>query len=236
MGAIFRREMKAYFTSPIAYIFMAAFYLYTAIYFVNYNMGYGSTDLSYTFSSAFTIIMILLPLLTMRLFTEEKKQRTDQCLLTAPVSLWGIVLGKFFSATCVFLCAMAIYVPYILIIYAIAGTVEWATILGTLLALLLLGSAFISIGVFVSSLTESQVVAAILSFVVIMFFYMVDMLATGVTNAVVSKIMLSLGFFTRFTEFTTGIFDLSSVLFFASTIFVFNFLTVRVLEKRRWAD
>ncbi len=236
MGAVFRREVRAYFTSPIAYIFIAAFYLYTGNYFVNYNMAYGSTDLSYAFSSAFVIMMILLPLLTMRLMSEEKKQRTDQCLLTAPVSLGGIVAGKFFAAVCVFLCAMAIYVPYVIVLYTIAGSVEWAAIIGTMIALLLLGASFISIGIFVSSLTESQVVAAILSFAIIMFFYMLDMLAGMVSNETVSNIMVSLGFYSRYNEFTTGIFDLSSVIYFLSTIFVFNFLTVRVLEKRRWAD
>lgn len=78
MGAIFRRELKAYFTSPIAYIFITVFYLYTATYFVNYNVYYGLTDMSYVFQCAFNILMILLPLLTMRLFTEEKRQKTDQ--------------------------------------------------------------------------------------------------------------------------------------------------------------
>ncbi len=236
MGAVFRREMKAYFTSPIAYIFIAAFYLYNSNYFVNFNMSYGSADLSYGFSSAFTIMMILLPLLTMRLFTEEKKQKTDQCLLTAPVSLAGIVLGKFFAAVCVFLLAMAIYIPYVVILQAVAGSIEWATVIGTMLALLLLGASFISIGVFVSSLTESQVVAAILSFVIIIFFYMIDVMSGAVSNSVVSEIMTSVGFYTRYNEFTTGIFNAGSILFFVSIIFIFNFLTVRMLEKRRWAD
>lgn len=236
MGAIFRRELKAYFTSPIAYIFIAAFYLYTGNYFVNYNMASGSADMSYAFSSAFVIMMILLPLLTMRLMSEDKKQRTDQCLLTAPVSLGGIVAGKFFAAVCVFLAAMAIYIPYVIVLYSLAGTVEWAAIIGTMAALLLLGASFISIGIFVSSLTESQVVAAIVSFVINMFFYMLDMLAGSVSNEFISNIMVSLGFYSRYNEFTTGVFDLSSVLFFVSTIFIFNFLTVRVLEKRRWAE
>lgn len=236
MGAIFRRELKAYFTSPVAYVFIAAFYVYTANYFVNYNMAAGSADMSYAFSSAFVIMMVLLPLLTMRLMSEDKKQRTDQCLLTAPVSLGGIVAGKFFAAVCVFLAAMAIYVPYVIVLYSLAGTVEWATIIGTMAALLLLGSSFISVGIFVSSLTESQVVAAIASFIINIFFYMLDMLANSVSNEFVSNIMVSLGFYSRYNEFTTGVFDLSSVLFFVSTIFIFNFLTVRVLEKRRWAE
>lgn len=236
MLAIFKREMKAYFTSPIAYIFIASFYLYISNYFVNYNMNYGSTDFTYVFSNAFVIMMILLPLLTMRLFTEEKKYRTDQCLLTAPVSLGGIVFGKFLAATCVFLCGMAIYIPFIIVIYALAGTIEWASIIGTMLALVLLGASFISIGVFVSSLTESQVVAAIVSFVIIMFFYMIDILSSSVSNETVSKLMNALGFYSRYETFTTGIFDVGSILFFLSMIFVFNFLTVRMLEKRRWAD
>lgn len=236
MGAIFRREVKAYFTSPIAYIFMAAFYIYTGIYFVNYNMAGGTADTSYMFSSAFVIMMVLIPLLTMRLFTEEKKQRTDQCLLTAPVSLSGIVYGKFFAATCIFLCGIAIYIPYILVLYSVSGAVEWATVGGTLFALLLLGAAFISIGIFVSSLTESQVVAAIVTFVINMFFYMIDMLAGNFQNETLSNILTSIGFFTRYSEFTTGIFNLGGILFFATVIFIFNFLTVRVLEKRRWSD
>ena len=137
MGAIFRRELKAYFTSPIAYIFIAVFYLYTSVYFININAYYGTTDMSTVFSSVFTIMMITLPLLTMRLFTEEKRQRTDQCLLTAPVNLFSIVMGKFFAAVCVFLCAMAVYVLYVIALVALAGSVAWATVIGTFIALLL---------------------------------------------------------------------------------------------------
>lgn len=236
MTAVFKREMKAYFTSPIAYIYIAAFYLYIGNYFVNYNMNYGSTDFTYLFSNAFVIMMILLPLLTMRLFTEEKKYRTDQCLLTAPVSLGGIVFGKFLAATCIFLCGMAIYVPFIIVMYALAGTLEWASIFGSLIALVLLGASFVSIGVFVSSLTESQVVAAILSFGIIFLLYMIDIFSSSVANETVAKVMAALGFYSRYNKFTTGIFDVGSILFFLSMIFVFNFLTVRILEKRRWAD
>lgn len=236
MGAVFKREMKTYFTSPIAYIFIAAFFLYSGLYFVNINMSYGTTDLSSVFISVFTIMMILIPLMTMRLFSEEKKQRTDQCLLTAPISLAGIVAGKFFAALCVFLCATAIYSPYIIVLHSLAGTLEWATIFGTVFALILLGASFISMGIFVSSLTESQIVAAILSFVLIMFFYMLDMLAGSVSNEFLSGLMNSLAFYSRYTEFSSGIFNIGSIVFFLSVIFVFNFLTVRVLEKRRWAD
>ena len=235
MGAIFRRELKAYFTSPIAYIFLAVFYLYTSMLFVNYNAYYGTTDMSTVFTGAFSIMMILLPLLTMRLFTEEKRQRTDQCLLTAPVSLFSIVMGKFLAAVCVYLSAMAIYVLFVIVLVALAGSVAWATVIGTFIALLLLGSSFIAIGVFVSAMTENQIVAAVLSFAIIVVFYLIDMLAGIVKIEWLRTVMASLGFYTRYYEFSTGILNVPSLIFFLSVIFIFNFLTVRVLEKRRWS-
>lgn len=235
MGAIFRRELKAYFTSPIAYIFIAVFYIYTSVFFTMYNLGFGTTDLSTSFTTAFTIIMILLPLLTMRLFTEEKRQKTDQCLLTAPVNLFSIVMGKFFAAVCVFLCAMSIYVFYVITLVALAGSVAWATVIGNFVALLLLGASFISIGIFVSAMTENQVVAAIVSFIIIMIFYMIDMFAGSIRIEWLKNVLSSLGFYTRYYEFSTGIFSVPGIVFFISAIFIFNFLTVRALEKRRWS-
>ncbi len=234
MGAIFKREMKAYFTSPIAYIYIAVFYVYTGMYFVSSNIYSATTDMTYVFSGVFTLMMIMLPLLTMRLMSEEKKQKTDQCLLTAPVNLAEIVMGKFFAALCVFLIGMAIYIPYVLVLYKLAGTVAWATVLGNMLALLLLGASFISIGMFVSSLTENQIVSAIASFILIMLLYMIDVLARSVSVEWLKNIMTSLGFYNKYYEFTNGIINIPSIVFFLSAIFIFNFLTVRVLEKRRW--
>lgn len=235
MGAIFKREMKAYFTSPIAYIFIAVFYLITAFYFVTMNLGGATTNMSYVFSGVFSIMMILLPLLTMRLFSDEKKLKTDQCLLTAPVSLVGIVMGKFFAALCVFLIAMAIYIPYIFVLLSLAGSVAWASIIGNLIGLLLLGASFISIGIFISSLTELQIVAAIVSLIINLVLYMIDVFAASVTWEPLRAVMVSVGFYNRYTEFTQGILNVTSIVFFVSAIFVFNFLTVRVLEKRRWS-
>lgn len=234
MGAIFKREMKAYFTSPIAYIFIAVFYVYTGTYYVQANIGGATSDMTYVFAGVFTLMMIMLPLLTMRLMSEEQKQKTDQCLLTAPVNLAEIVMGKFFAALCVFLCGMAIYIPYIIVLYKLAGSIAWATVLGNMLALLLLGACFISIGMFVSSLTENQIVSAIASFIIIMVFYMIDVFAQNVSVTWLRTVMASLGFYNRYIEFTNGIINITSIVFFLSAIFVANFLTVRVLEKRRW--
>ncbi|MGN0696058.1 MAG: ABC transporter permease [Oscillospiraceae bacterium] len=234
MGAIFRREIKAYFTSPIAYIFIAVFYVYTGMYFVGTNIYSATTDMTYVFSGVFTLMMIMLPLLTMRLMSEEQKQKTDQCLLTAPVNLAAIVMGKFFAALCVFLIGMAIYIPYILVLYKLAGSIAWATVIGNMFALLLLGASFISIGMLISSLTENQIVAAIASFIVIMLFYMIDVLAASVSVDWLKNVMVSLGFYNRYYEFTNGIINIPSIVFFISVTFICNFLTVRVLEKRRW--
>lgn len=235
MGAVFKREIKAYFTSPIAYVFLAVFYFITAFYFVTMNLMGQTTDLSYVFSGVFLIMMILLPLLTMRLFADEKKQKTDQVLLTAPVNLAEIVMGKFFAALAVFVVAMLIYIPYILVLLKLAGAVAWSSIIGNILGLFLLGAAFISIGIFVSSLTELQIVAAIVSIIINFVLYMIDVFASSITIAPIKTLLVSIGFYSRFNEFTQGILNVTSVVFFVSVIFVFNFLTVRVLEKRRWS-
>lgn len=234
MGAIFRREMKAYFTSPIAYIFIAVFYVYTGYFFVMGNIYSGSTEMSNLFATVFTIMMFLLPLLTMRLFSEEKKQKTEQALLTAPVNLFEIVLGKYLAAMVVFLISMGIYVVYALVLYGMAGDLSLATFLGNMLGLLLLGMAFISSGIFASVLTENQIVSAIVGFIFNMLMYMIDVIASSVTVAPIKSVLQSLSFYTKYYEFTTGIINIGSVIFFLSVAFIFNFLTVRVLEKRRW--
>lgn len=234
MGAIFRREMKAYFTSPIAYIFIAVFYVYTGYFFVMGNIYSGTTEMSNLFATVFTIMMFMLPLLTMRLFSEEKKQKTEQALLTAPVNLFEIVFGKYLAAMVVFLISMGIYVVYAIVLYGMAGNLSVATFLGNMLGLLLLGMSFISAGIFVSVLTENQIVSAIVAFILNMLMYMIDFIAASVNVAPIKSALQSLSFYTRYYEFTTGIINIGSVIFFLSVAFLFNFLTVRVLEKRRW--
>ena len=235
MVAIFKREMRAYFTSPIAYIYLAVFYLISGFYFSTMNLNGKTSDMSYVFAGVFTIMMILIPLLTMRLFADEKKQKTDQCLLTAPVNLAEIVMGKFMAASAVFVVGMLIYIPYIIVLLSFTSQLAWASIIGNIIGLLLVGCSFISIGIFVSSLTEIQIVSAIISLIINFVLYMIDVMAATVTFEPLKKVMVAVGFYNRFTEFTQGILNVTSIVFFISVIFVFNFLTVRVLEKRRWS-
>ncbi|MBQ7027137.1 MAG: ABC transporter permease subunit [Ruminococcus sp.] len=234
MGAIYRRELGAFFTSGVAYVFLAVFYLFSGYYFYNSVISSGYTDTSPMFRSMFIIVLFLIPILTMRLISEDKKNKTDQGLLTAPVGLWEIVLGKYFAALTIFIIAESIIFVYSFIL-GMLGDVVWASLLGNYFAMLLLGAAFIAVGVFVSSLTENQMTAAVASMVTLYFLYLFDSFADKLTWEWLRKAVVSLSFYTRYTEFTQGIFNLTSVLFYVSTAFLFNFFTVRVLEKKRWS-
>ena len=181
----------------------------------------------------FIIVLFLIPILTMKLMSEEKKNRTDQGLLTAPVGLWSIVLGKYFAALTLFIIAESIVFVYSIIL-GYLGQVVWSTLLGNYFAMLLLGAAFIAVGLFISSLTENQMASAVASMLVLFVLYLFDSLAARVSNEHIQKLMTSLSFYSRYIEFTQGVFSLPSVVFFLSTAFIFNFLTVRVLDKRRW--
>ncbi|SDA22833.1 ABC-2 type transport system permease protein [Ruminococcus sp. YE71] len=234
MGAIFRREVQSYFTSPIGYIFLAAFYLFSAFFFTSTSIQSGSTDMKGMFGNLMMILVVLIPILTMRTMADDKRTKTDQCLLTAPVSLGGIVAGKFLAALLVFTCAVAVTVVYAVIVAGF-GEVEWMVIIGNILGLELYGAAFIAIGIFCSSLTESQVVAAVVSFITILAVNILSVIGSLLPWAPVQKLLNTLSFYERYTGFTYGLFDLSNVLFFISACVIFLFLAVRVLDKRRWA-
>lgn len=234
MGAIYRREMNAFFTSGIAYVYLAVYFFLSGVFFYNTTLVAATTDTSSVFSSLFLVILFLIPVLTMRLLSEEKKNKTDQGLLTAPVGLWSIVLGKYFAALTLFVIAESLIFVYAAIL-AYFGSVVWATLLGNYFAMLFLGAAFIAVGVFVSSITENQMAAAVISFLALLVLYLFDVIGSNVNIEFVKKIFSSLSFYSRYLEFTKGLFNLSSVVFYLSAAFLFNFFTVRILEKRRWS-
>lgn len=233
MGAIFRREVKSYFTSPIGYIFLAAFYAYAGIMFSIYSLQSGYTKLDNLFSSLLIILVVIIPILTMRTIADEKRTKTDQCLLTAPVSLTGIVLGKFFAAFLIYLIGMAITVVFAVVV-SVFGSPDWNVIVGNIVALALLGGAYISIGIFCSSLTENQVVSAVVSFICLLAVSFFSTLGSLIPFDWVQTAAKKISFGERYYSFTSGVFDFSNVIFFLSAIAAFLFLTVRVLEKRRW--
>ena len=234
MFAIFKRELKAYFTSPLGYVFLAIFYAFSGLFFYIFSLSVGSTDISSVFLMMFIVLMVFVPLLTMRLLSEDKKQKTDQLILTAPVSLLSIVMGKFLAAYAIFAIGGAVMPVYGFVMSTFA-TVSWLPIWGNTVGLLLLGGIFVSIGLFISSLTENQMIAAIGGFFINLMILLMNTLKSALPNGFLQDVLSSISVYSRYSEITNGIFSLSSLIFFVSVIFIFLFLTVRVLEKRRWA-
>jgi ABC-2 type transport system permease protein len=235
MSAIFRRELKSYFTSPLGYLVLAMMFAFAGYYFYLYNMAYGMASLSYVFNSLLTYILLLvLPILTMRLLSDDKRQKTDQALLTAPVSLTGIVLGKFFAALVIFTIGISITLVFAVII-AFQVTPDWLQIIGNYLGLLMLGGMIISVGLLISSLTESQLIAALGTFLASMSLLMIDSVGSlFASNSFVTTVVEFLSINARYNNFITGVIRYDDIVFFISMQALFLFLTVRILDRKRW--
>lgn len=209
MTAIFKRELRSYFHGMLGYVLTAFLLASSGIYFLALNLGYGLTDFGY-YTLYRTIFMLLLyiPVLTMRSLAEERRSRTDQLLLTSPVSVWGIVLGKFFAMCAVFALPCLMDVVMILILWALGGTVPaLAANFAALLCYFLLGCAAIAMGEFLSGLTENPIIAAVAGFSVLLLAYMMPSLrslfnagsavALAVFTAIAGAVSLMAGLRTR---------------------------------------
>ena len=173
MTAIYKRELKSYLTSMVGYLFIFFILVLTGIYFSAYQLSAAYPKFEYTLSAITFAFLIGVPILTMRVLAEERKQKTDQLLLTAPVSVEKIVLGKYFALVTIFAIPMLIMCLYPLLMTKF-GTVSLGAAYTAILGFFLLGCANLAIGVFISSLTESQVIAAVLTFVILFAFYMMN--------------------------------------------------------------
>lgn len=234
MTAIFKREMGAYFSSAIAYVVMAVYFFFSGLFFNFYCFSSNSTNLSYVFANMFYIIMFIIPVITMKTFAEEKRQKTDQALLTAPTSLTEIVLGKFLGAFTLYGICCCIFLVYGVVISFFAKP-QWSVILCTFLGILLLGASLIAINVFISVLTESMVVAAVLGMGVGLIISMMSYFISMISVEWISDILQKINFLNYYQNFTYGILSVVDVVFFLSVTAMFLFFTVRVLEKRRWS-
>lgn len=234
MLAIFKRELSGYFGSAIAYVVLATYFFFSGTFFYSYCVAGNSTSLSYVFANMFYIIMFIIPVLTMKTFAEERKQKTDQALLTSPVSLVEIVLGKFLGAMTVYALCCSIFVLYAIVISFFAQP-EWSVVLCTLLGILLLGALLIAINIFISALTESMVVAAVVGMaaglVIDTMSYFISMIEIDWIKNILDKINI----LNYYTNFTYGILSITDVVFLLSVTGLFLFFTVRLLEKRRWS-
>ena len=166
MLAIYKKELKSYLTSMQGYVFMSFIMLVLGIYFTAYNLNYASPDFGTTLNSVTFVFLIITPILTMRILAEEKRNKTDQLLFTSPVPIWKIVFGKYLGMVTIYLIPVVITLFYPLIL-AKYGTVSYPMTLTAIVGFFFLGCANIAVGLFLSSITESQVIAAVLTFVVL---------------------------------------------------------------------
>lgn len=235
MRAVFKREFRAYFTSPLGYFVLAIVFLFSGFFFYMYNMFDGSPSLSGVYGGLFIVsLLIVLPVLTMRLFSEDRRGRTDQALFTAPVSLTGIVMGKFLAALLVFAIAVSITLVFA-VVMAFSVVPDWAVIFGNYLGLIMMGGLIIAIGLLISTFTESQFVSAIATFAVSFGLLMVDELtAVFTSNTAVVSVVNFISVFQRYNNFTLGALNYADAVFFLSLQALFIFLTVRSLDRRRW--
>lgn len=176
MLAVYKKELRSYLTSMVGYVFIAFILLILGIYFTAYNLQYGSPDFGVTLSSVTFLFLIITPVLTMRILAEEKKNRTDQILLTAPIAVWKVVLGKYLSMITIYLIPVAVSNLYPLIMGKY-GAVSYPMAYTAVLGFFFLGCAQIAVGLFLSSVTESQIIAAVLTFGVLFCSFVMDGIA-----------------------------------------------------------
>jgi ABC-2 type transport system permease protein len=287
MLAIYRKELKNYFINMTGYIFIGFMLVVTGIFTTLINLISTYPSFENVLSNITIVFLLIIPILTMRSVAEERHSKTDQLLYSLPVSVTQVVLAKYLAMFTVFLIPVGIIALYPLIL-SIFGTVYLGTAYGALLGFTLLGGVLIAIGMFMSSLTESQVIAAVTSFGVIFAMYLMSAIASlipggamaslisfgivvlifaavvysltknstvaGITAAsgafvlaaiyfinssifdgLFAKVLNWLSVFDRFSTFTTGLFDLTSVVYYATLIVLFVFATVQSVEKRRWS-
>jgi len=238
MIPIFKRELHAYFISPVGYIFIIVFLLVSGVIFYFTNiLANESADITFYFLCIIFTFIVLIPLLTMRLLSEERRTKTEQMLLTAPVSLSGVIIAKFLAAFILFASTMLVSCLNFYVLYRFAATpgqTNTAVLVGNVISVLLIGAAFIAIGLFISAMTENQLIAAIMSIATIFFLLISGLFFGTVKNIVVRRVVDFVSIFSRFSAFTYGIFDISSIIYYASIVIIFLFLTIRIYEMRRW--
>jgi ABC-2 type transport system permease protein len=248
---IAKKELKTFLYSPIAYILTAFFLLVSGFFFYNIlawandqtlrmmQSGYGMERLNINqmlyqpfFNNMTIILMFLLPMLTMRLFADEKKMRTEELLLTSPLRLSAIIIGKYLAALIIYFLILLLTATFSIFVFAY-GNPEPAPLLTGYLGLLLLGAVFIAIGLFASSLTENQVIAAVIAFSSIILIWVISWVGESGPGAW-KGILTYLSFFSHFKNMVAGVVDTQDIIYYLSFIFLGLYLTRSVFEFRKW--
>ena len=240
MKSIILREIKSFFGSPIGYLVIALFLLFNGLFLWVFEGEYnllnsGFADMTPFFTIAPWILLFLIPAVTMRSFSDEKKQGTLELLLTKPISIWHIVLGKFFGASSLIVLAILPTLLYVYVLHQLGypvGNIDLGSTLGSYFGLLFLVAAYTAIGVCTSTLTENQIVAFILSvFGCFVFYFAFDGLATFFTSLEGSLSFLGMG--SHFKSMSRGVLDTRDVIYFLSLTYIFLSITVYQLKSVR---
>lgn len=243
MIAIFKREMRSYFTTSTGYVFLAVALVLSGIVFGASTLLLSSSDTGAYFSLLLFVLLVILPILTMKTFSEERKTKTEQLLLTAPITTTQMVLGKFFACLCMFLIFLALSCFNFIPLFSYADTSSSAVtslppnvalIIGNMIAIILVGMSFIAIGMFVSSLTENQFASVVITIAILLVLMLVGIFNSFIDSYAVRMVLSWLSIYDRYTNFTYGIFDIGALIYYLSVCGVFLFLTVRIYESRRY--
>ncbi len=235
MLAIYKREMRSYFTGFIGYVFLVIYLAVAAVLFCYTTLFSMSSNVTTYFTLMLIFSAIMLPLLTMKSFSEERKTKTEQLILTAPVSIVKMVVAKVLAAYTMFASTMLFTSLYFLFLIPYAR-LQVATLIGNIVALLLVGYVFIAIGIFVSSLTENQLSAAVGTVAIILAFLGIGLISALLPSSYWLRFVFNaLSIFTRFQTFANGYFDLASLVYYLSVGSIFVYLTIRVYDRRRFS-
>ena len=233
MSAVYKRELKIYFYSPIAYVVIGLFIFLSSLFFNNLFYE-GTTDYNSIMSSMGTIFVFLAPILSMRIISEDRKNGIDVLLFTSPQTVPNIVFGKFFALLTVFgiIMLVSLVYPVILLIF---GKPFVAQIIGGYIGFILLGITFLSIGLFASSLTENQIIAAVITFVILLSMWATDSVS-AYAGGNMKELLNWFSLISRYLDFQMGILNLSNIIYYISFTGLFLFLTLQVIERKRWGQ
>jgi ABC-2 type transport system permease protein len=237
--ATFRRELRAYFFSPLAYVVLCFFLLVCGVIFIflvgqlNDPRSGGGPPLGFFFRTTWLLLLLVVPVLTMRLISEELRSGSIEVLMTAPVTEGQVVAGKFLAALTFY---GVLWLPTL--VYAVSinlfETVDWGPVGSGYLGILLIGSLFVSIGVFASSMTRSQLLAAMITVAVLFLLFLLSLFGELTTSDLVKKVLDYLNIWNHIDEFASGIVDTRRLVFYLSGTLFFLFLASRALEDKKW--
>lgn len=235
MFAIYKRELRSYFITPIGYIFCAMFLLVSGLLFYQTTLANQSTEsLGTYFLLLICVFAILIPLLTMKLLADDRRTKTEQLLLTAPVSLTGMVMGKYLAALTIYGCTFVVNAFNFVLLYRY-GTPNTAAIFANIFGVFLIGAAFIAVGLFLSSLTQNQLIAAVSSIGAIVSMLLLYLVGDAIPYAWLRAVLKWISVLDRYVPFMNQTLSIPAIVYYISLASVFVFLTVRVYDKRRWS-